>query len=80
LSNDNTTAHLAGGGIGRGLLVTMAIASGVAVANIYYIQPLLADIARTFQVSASAMGIVVMLGQLGFATGMVLFVPLGYIS
>ena len=80
MTNDHTTAHLAGGGIGRGLLLTMAIASGVAVANIYYIQPLLADIARTFQVSASAMGIVVMLGQLGFATGMVLFVPLGDIS
>jgi predicted MFS family arabinose efflux permease len=77
---NSPTHQLAGGGIGRGLLATMAIASGVAVANIYYIQPLLADIGRTFQVSASAMGIVVMLGQLGFATGMVLFVPLGDIS
>jgi predicted MFS family arabinose efflux permease len=80
LIRDTTARHHAGGGIGRGLLATMAIASGIAVANIYYIQPLLADISRTFEASASAMGLVVMLGQLGFATGMVLFVPLGDIS
>jgi predicted MFS family arabinose efflux permease len=80
LTSDHATAHQAGGGISRGLLAIMAIASGVAVANIYYIQPLLADIGRTFQSSASAMGIVVTLGQLGFATGMLLFVPLGDVS
>lgn len=58
----------------------MAIASGIAVANIYYIQPLLPDVGRTFQVPASAMGLVVMLGQLGFATGLLFAVPLGDIS
>jgi predicted MFS family arabinose efflux permease len=69
-----------GAGIGRGLLAIMAIGSGIAVANLYYIQPLLADVARTFSVSASAMGFVFMLAQLGFATGVLLFVPLGDIS
>jgi len=69
-----------GSGISRGLLAIMAIGSGVAVANLYYIQPLLADIGRTFSVSASAMGLVFTLAQLGFATGVLFFVPLGDIG
>ena len=58
----------------------MAVASGIAVANLYYIQPLLADIGRAFGASPSAMGVIVMLGQFGFAIGVLLFVPLGDIS
>jgi predicted MFS family arabinose efflux permease len=60
-----------------GLLAVMAVAAGIAVANLYYAQPLLADIGRSFQVSPSAMGLVITLAQLGFATGVVLLVPLG---
>jgi predicted MFS family arabinose efflux permease len=62
------------------LLFLMATGSGIAVANIYYIQPLLADIGRTFQVPASAMGLVAMLAQVGFAAGVVVFLPLGDIG
>src|SRR5690242_1580214 len=69
-----------GAGISGSLLATMAIGAGIGVANLYYVQPLLADIGRTFDVSASAMGLVVMLAQLGFATGMLFFVPIGDIS
>ena len=58
----------------------MAVASGIAVANLYYIQPLLADIGRAFGASPPAMGVIVMLGQIGFAIGVLLFVPLGDIS
>ena len=58
----------------------MAVAAGIAVANLYYIQPLLADIGRAFGGSPSAMGVIVMLGQIGFAIGVLLFVPLGDIS
>ena len=64
----------------RGLLAIMAIGSGIAVANLYYIQPLLADIGRTFAVSPYAMGLAATLAQIGFATGMLLFVPLGDIG
>src|SRR5262249_45152311 len=53
---------------------------GIAIANLYYIQPLLAEIGRSFQASPSAMGIVAMLGQVGFATGVVAFLPLGDIG
>src|ERR1700730_17359787 len=55
----------------------MAITVGVIVANIYYIQPLLADIAQTFGLSVTRAGTVAMLSQAGTALGMFLFVPLG---
>jgi predicted MFS family arabinose efflux permease len=75
-----TRAREPAGGISAGLLATMAAASGIAVANLYYIQPLLADIGRAFGASASAMGVVAMLSQTGFASGVFFFVPLGDIS
>jgi predicted MFS family arabinose efflux permease len=55
----------------------MAITVGVIVANIYYIQPLLADIAHTFGLSVTRAGTIAMLSQAGTALGMFLFVPLG---
>jgi len=55
----------------------MTITVGVIVANIYYVQPLLADIARTFGLSVTRAGTVAMLSQAGTALGMFLFVPLG---
>jgi predicted MFS family arabinose efflux permease len=58
-------------------VLLMAVTVGVLVANIYYIQPLLADIARTFGLSVTNAGVVGMLSQAGTAVGMFLFVPLG---
>jgi predicted MFS family arabinose efflux permease len=55
----------------------MAITVGAIVANIYYIQPLLAEIARTFGLPVTRAGTVAMLSQAGTALGMFLFVPLG---
>jgi predicted MFS family arabinose efflux permease len=55
----------------------MAITVGVIVANIYYVQPLLADIASTFGLTVTRAGTVAMLSQVGTALGMFLFVPLG---
>ena len=55
----------------------MALSVGVIVANIYYVQPLLATMARTFSVSVSMIGLVAMLTQVGTAIGMLIFVPLG---
>jgi predicted MFS family arabinose efflux permease len=55
----------------------MAASTGVIVANIYYIQPLLADIARAFGLTVTKVGLVAMLTQVGTALGMLLFVPLG---
>jgi predicted MFS family arabinose efflux permease len=55
----------------------LALSVGAIVANIYYVQPLLAAMARTFTVSASVIGLVAMLTQVGTAIGMLIFVPLG---
>ena len=61
----------------RSLLWFMAAAVGTIVANIYYIQPLLADIARTFHLSPARAGLVATLMQLGTTSCMLLIVPLG---
>jgi predicted MFS family arabinose efflux permease len=55
----------------------LALSVGVIVANIYYVQPLLAAMAVTFSVSAGVIGLVAMLTQVGTAAGMLVFVPLG---
>lgn len=55
----------------------MAASTGVVVANIYYIQPLLAIIARTFGLSSTSAGAIAMITQVGTCLGMLLFVPLG---
>jgi predicted MFS family arabinose efflux permease len=55
----------------------LAISTGCIVANIYYVQPLLADIARDFGLSVAQIGIVAMVAQIGTGLGMLFFVPLG---
>ena len=55
----------------------MAASTGIIVANMYYIQPLLADVARTFGLTVTKIGFVAMLAQVGTSLGMLLFVPLG---
>ncbi|MGF7396480.1 MFS transporter [Thermoanaerobacterium thermosaccharolyticum] len=61
----------------RSFIVLMAIVCGVSVANLYYIQPLESQIAATFHVSQGAAGIAAMMTQIGYACGLLLFVPLG---
>jgi len=55
----------------------MAVASGVAVANLYYAQPLLHEIGRTFHAGAAATALIVTCTQVGYAAGLLLIVPLG---
>ena len=60
----------------RGLVVLLAVACGVGVSNLYYIQPLLPEVGRTFGADVRHMGLVVTLSQVGYALGMLAFVPL----
>jgi predicted MFS family arabinose efflux permease len=62
------------------LILVMSIACGLTVANLYYIQPLLADIAKTFHVSQLSIGLAAMLTQIGYAVGMIFILPLGDIK
>jgi predicted MFS family arabinose efflux permease len=66
--------------LSKGLVLLMAISCGLAVANLYYNQPLLADIGRTFGASARQVSNISMLTQIGYAAGMFLFIPLGDIQ
>ncbi len=49
----------------------MAISVGAIVANIYYVQPLLAAIAATFHMTVTGAGTIAMLSQVGAACGLV---------
>jgi len=63
--------------LSRALLWTMTVASAVAVANIYYNQPMLADMMRALSVTPKEIGLVATFTQVGYALGMPLFIPLG---
>lgn len=54
----------------------LSAVGALAVANLYYNQPLLADIARYFHVPPGRVGVVSTLTQVGYAVGILLFVPL----
>ena len=57
-------------------LWVMTVATGLIVANLYYNQPLLADIASTYHVNSGKAGQVSMITQIGYAVGMLLIAPL----
>lgn len=61
----------------KSLTFLLALTCGVVVANMYYIQPIGTQIAKTFQITTSSVGIVTMLTQLGYALGLLFLVPLG---
>jgi predicted MFS family arabinose efflux permease len=55
----------------------MAVACGMAVANLYYAQPLLNRIAEYYHASEAAAGWVVTAAQIGYAAGLLFLVPAG---
>lgn len=55
----------------------MAICTGLIVANIYYIQPLIALVAKEFNIPENVAGSTAYLTQAGYAVGLLLLVPLG---
>jgi predicted MFS family arabinose efflux permease len=59
------------------LVWLMALTCGLVVANIYYNQPLLAAIGRTFHLSDSSASLVATATQVGYTLGMLFVVPLG---
>src|SRR6202167_1727888 len=63
--------------ISFGMTLVMAIACGVAAANIYYNQPMLGIMEAAFPDQITVIGLVPTATQLGFAAGLLLLVPLG---
>ncbi len=58
------------------LLLLLAIITGISVANLYYLQPLLSEVGLSFKVSPTTVGSGAMLTQIGYALGMLFILPL----
>ena len=58
-------------------MLLLAGTAAATVANLYYAQPLLPEMARSLGVTAQQVGWMPMLTQIGYAVGMFLFIPLG---
>ena len=72
MTQQTTTDYLS-----RGHILIMAICTGLIVANIYYCQPLLVLISKSFGIPGSVGGRIAFLTQAGYALGLLFFVPLG---
>lgn len=75
--NTASTARMNQDTLKKSLVWMMAIASGAAVANLYYNQPLLGVIAQSFRVPEHSTALIPMLTQIGYALGILFIVPLG---
>ena len=71
-----TTTRIQHPELTKPLLWVMTIATGLIVANLYYNQPLLVVMAKTFNVSDAKARQVAAVSQLGYAAGMLLIAPM----
>ncbi|MFA1543476.1 MFS transporter [Actinomadura monticuli] len=63
--------------LSRLLMILLATAVGAAVANRFYIEPLLSLVTHSFKVSPTAAGLLVTSANVGYVLGLILLVPLG---
>ncbi|AVR98738.1 MFS transporter [Pseudoduganella armeniaca] len=63
--------------ISRGMVLLLAAAAGLIVANLYYAQTLVGPISVATGLSPSAAGLIVTLTQVGYTLGLLFVVPLG---
>jgi predicted MFS family arabinose efflux permease len=64
-------------GMSGPLALLFSVACGLAVANVYFAQPLLEVIADDFSMSYATIGVVITVTQIGYGLGLLLIVPLG---
>lgn len=75
--NDVTAEPVSVSLMSHKVALLFAITCGLAVANIYYAQPLLDAISSEFGITHSSVGIVITVTQICYALGLLLLVPLG---
>ena len=66
-----------GHGLSRALVALIAVATGAVVANLYYAQPVLHQVARSFHSGPGPTSSIITATQIGYAAGLLLIVPLG---
>jgi predicted MFS family arabinose efflux permease len=76
-SPDTVSMPGANRSISTSLTMLMAITCGLVVANIYYNQPLLAEIGRSFKIPDSTVSLLATVTQVGYTIGLLFAVPLG---
>ena len=64
-------------GLPRALVALIAVATGAVVANLYYAQPVLHQVAGTFHSGPGPTAAIITATQVGYAAGLLLIVPLG---
>jgi len=69
--------HQEGDPLKSGTILLMAIAAGITVANIYYNQPILKEMALSLHASDAEIGRVSMFAQIGYGLGMFFLIPMG---
>jgi len=66
-----------GHGLSHALVALIAVATGAVVANLYYAQPVLHQVARSFHSGPGPTSSIITATQIGYAAGLLLIVPLG---
>ncbi len=64
-------------GLSPALTLLFSVTCALAVANVYFAQPLLASMAESLGVASGLIGVVVTATQVGYALGLLFIVPLG---
>lgn len=77
MDRSDTVPRDVAAGPSRALVIVLALAVGLIVANIYCAQPLVALIAPDLGLPEATASLVVTLSQIGYAVGLILLVPLG---
>lgn len=71
------SSHSSPAALSRGLVFLLAVGAGLAVASLYYSQPMLGVLGAELRASAEALGWIPTLTQLGYAFGILMLAPLG---
>ena len=63
--------------LSKSFIFIMAMACGICAGSNYYNQPLIYSIAEALQVNAEQVALTIVIGQLSYAVGLFILVPLG---
>jgi len=77
MNSTDKNHHQEGDPLKSSTILLMAVAAGITVANIYYNQPILKEMAISLNASDAEIGRVSMFSQIGYGLGMFFLIPLG---